>query len=351
MNSAAISPPSARAKSPRGLSNLLLVVAGLVFAMVVIGGITRLTESGLSITEWKPITGAVPPFSHADWVRAFDLYRQTPQYREVAGPAGMTLSGFKFIFFWEWVHRLLGRILGLVFFVGAGWYALRGAIPRGYGWRLIALFVLGGLQGAVGWFMVMSGLEGRTEVSPYRLSAHLLFALFLFAVLIWTALDLRRVAAEPEARPARLTAWGALALGTLFIQLMLGAWVAGFRAGYVSNSWPDMNGHFVPEGIDWSHGPGFAITHDLFLLHFMHRWWAWVVVAVLVLFARQVKRVEGARAASMAIHSAFGTQIILGILTVLSGIAIWLAVLHQATGALVVAATVWGAHELGSARQ
>jgi cytochrome c oxidase assembly protein subunit 15 len=127
--------------------------------------------------------------------------------------------------------------------------------------------------------------------------------------------------------------------------------VAGFRAGYVSNTWPDMNGSFIPAGIDWSHGVGFAMTHDLFLLHFMHRWWAWVVVVVLVLFARQVKRVEGARAASIAIHSAFGTQVILGILTVLSGIAIWLAVLHQATGALLVAATVWGAHELGRARR
>jgi cytochrome c oxidase assembly protein subunit 15 len=315
--------------------------------MVVVGGITRLTESGLSITEWKPISGAIPPLTHADWVRAFDLYRQTPQYREVAGPAAMTLSGFKFIFFWEWVHRLLGRILGLVFFVGVGWYAVRRAIPSGYGWRLVALFVLGGLQGAVGWFMVMSGLEGRTEVSPYRLSAHLLFALFLFSALIWTALDLRNA----EAKPARMTPQGALTLATLFIQLMLGAWVAGFRAGYVSNTWPDMNGHFVPEGIDWSHGVPFAMTHDLFLLHFMHRWWAWVVVAVLVLFARRVKRVEGARAASIAIHSAFGTQIVLGILTVLSGIAIWLAVLHQATGALVVAATVWGAHELGSAKR
>jgi cytochrome c oxidase assembly protein subunit 15 len=209
------------------------------------------------------------------------------------------------------------------------------------------LFILGGLQGAVGWFMVMSGLEGRTEVSPYRLSAHLLFALFLFAALIWTALDLRRL----DLRPARLTGWGALALGTLFIQLMLGAWVAGFRAGYVSNSWPDMNGRFVPEGIDWSNGAGFALTHDQYLLHFMHRWWAWVVVAVLVLFARRVKRVESGRAASIAIHSAFGTQIILGILTVLSGIAIWLAVLHQATGALLVAATVWGAHELGRQRR
>jgi heme a synthase len=328
---------------PRGLSNLLLFVAALVFAMVVVGGITRLTESGLSITQWQPISGAIPPLTHADWQQAFDLYRQTPQYREVAGPAGMTLSGFKVIFFWEWVHRLLGRIVGLVFFVGVAWFAIKRAIPKGYGWRLAALFVLGGLQGAVGWFMVMSGLEGRTEVSPYRLSAHLLFALFLFAVLIWTALDLRR----EDASRARLTGWGSLALGILFVQLMLGAWVAGFRAGYVSNSWPDMNGRFVPDGIDWSKGMLFAATHDPFLLHFLHRWWAWVVVVVLVVFARKLRKIEGARPASIAIHSAFGTQIILGILTVLSGIAVWLAVLHQATGALLVAATVWGAHELG----
>jgi heme a synthase len=325
------------------LSNLLFLVAAIVFAMVVIGGITRLTESGLSITEWNVVTGAIPPLSHADWVHKFALYKQTPQYLEIAGPAGMTLAGFKFIFFWEWMHRLLGRVIGLVFFVGVGWFAVKREIPRGYGWRLVALFVFGGLQGAVGWFMVMSGLEGRTEVSPYRLSAHLLFALFLMSALIWTALDLR----VRDARPARLTGWGAAALVILFIQLMLGAWVAGFRAGYVSNSWPLMNGHFVPEGIDWSRGDGFAMTHDLYLLHFMHRWWAWVVVAVLVLFARRVKKVEGARAASIAIHSAFGTQVILGILTVLSGIAIWLAVLHQATGTLLLAATVWGAHELG----
>jgi heme a synthase len=332
---------------PRAISNLLFLVAALVFAMVVVGGITRLTESGLSITEWNPVSGAIPPLTHADWVRAFGLYQATPQYREVAGPAGMDLAGFKFIFLWEWVHRLLGRIVGLVFFVPLVWFAARREIPAHYGWRLAALFVLGGLQGAVGWFMVMSGLEGRTEVSPYRLSAHLLLALFLMSALLWTALDLRRLAAKPDARPARITGWSAFALAILFIQLLLGAWVAGFRAGYVSNSWPLMNGHFVPEGIDWSRGAGFALTHDLYLLHFMHRWWAWVVVAVLVLFARRVKKVEGARAASIAIHSAFGTQVILGILTVLSGIAIWLAVLHQATGTLLLAATVWGAHELG----
>jgi len=170
--------------------------------------------------------------------------------------------------------------------------------------------------------------------------------LFLFAALIWTALDLR----NRDAQPARLSGWDALALAVLALQLLLGAWVAGFRAGYVSNSWPDMNGHFIPQGIDLSRGIGFAMTHDPYLLHFMHRWWAWVVVAVLILFARKVRRIEGARAASIAIHSAFGTQILLGILTVLSGIAIWLAVLHQATGALLLAATVWGAHVLGSDR-
>jgi heme a synthase len=334
---------SSHLPQPRAISNLLFLVAALVFAMVVVGGITRLTESGLSITEWKPLSGAVPPLTQADWERAFDLYKATPQYREVAGPAGMTLAGFKFIFFWEWVHRFLGRIIGIVFAVPLLWFAAKRAIPKGYGWRLAALFVLGGLQGAIGWFMVMSGLEGRTEVSPYRLSAHLLMALFLMAALIWTALDLR----GRNARPARLTGWGVFALAVLTVQLMLGAWVAGFRAGYVSNTWPGMNGRFVPDGIDWSRGVPFALTHDPFLLHFMHRWWAWVVVAVLVLFARQVRKLEGARAASIAIHSAFGTQILLGILTVLSGIALGLAVLHQATGALLLAAAVWGAHELG----
>src|SRR5690348_2828190 len=210
-------PPAADAVArsrPRALSNLLLFVALMVFAMVVIGGITRLTESGLSITQWDVVSGVVPPLSHADWAQEFALYKQTPQYQQVAGPAGMTLAGFKFIFFWEWVHRFLGRVIGLVFFVGVGWFAVRREIPKGYGWRLASLFVLGGLQGAVGWFMVVSGLEGGTEVSPYRLSAHLLFALFLMSALIWTALDLR----DKASRPARFTGWGAIALATLFVQ-------------------------------------------------------------------------------------------------------------------------------------
>jgi len=342
-------PQASSSPKPYALANLLLFTAGLVLAMVVIGGITRLTESGLSITEWKPIIGAIPPLSHQDWVHAFDLYKQTPQYREVAGPAGMDLAGFKFIFLWEWVHRFLGRVIGIIFFGGIAWFAWKRAIPKGFTWRLIALFVLGGLQGAVGWLMVMSGLEGRTEVSPYRLSAHLLFALFLMGALIWTALDLRSIGRNREARPAKLTGVSIATLAVLFVQLLLGAWVAGFRAGYVSNSWPLMNDRFFPEGVDWSNGAGFAFTHDPFLLHFLHRWWAWVVVAALVVFARKVRR-AGARPASIAIHSAFGTQIILGIATVTTGIALPVAVLHQAVGALVLASTVWGAHVVGQKR-
>jgi cytochrome c oxidase assembly protein subunit 15 len=335
---------------PFALANLLFVVAAMVFAMVVVGGITRLTESGLSITRWDVISGALPPLTHQDWVHNFELYKQTPQYREVAGPAGMNLAGFKFIFFWEWAHRLLGRLIGLLFFVGVLWFALKRAIPGGFGWRLVALFVLGGLQGAVGWFMVVSGLEGRTEVSPYRLSAHLLFALFLMSSLIWTALDLRAIGRSDGQRPARLTSGSLATLAAVFVQLMLGAWVAGFRAGYVSNTWPLMNDRLFPDGVDWSKGVAFAFTHDPFLLNFLHRWFAWVVVVALVIFARVVRR-AGSRPASIAIHSAFGTQIILGIATLTTGVALPVAVLHQAVGALVVASTVWGAHVVGEARR
>lgn len=343
-------PESAYTARPRAIANLLLVVAAMVFAMVVVGGITRLTESGLSITEWKPISGAIPPLTQSDWEHAFAAYRQTTQYREVTGPAGMTLAGFKFIFFWEWVHRLLGRLIGLVFALPLLWFAWKRQIPKGYGVRLSALFVLGGLQGAIGWFMVVSGLEGRTEVSPYRLSAHLLMALFLMGALIWTALDLKSLARDRAARPARLTGIGTASLAILTVQLLLGAWVAGFRAGQVSNSWPLMNDRVVPDGIDWSGGLLHAMTHDPFLIHWEHRWWAWVAVAALVVMARNVRRVEGGRPASIAIHSAFGTQVLLGIATVISGVVIWLAALHQATGALLLAATIWGAHLLGSNR-
>ena len=342
-------PPATAApvKRPLAIANWLLAVASLVFLMVVVGGITRLTESGLSITEWKPVTGAIPPLTHADWQHAFSLYQQTPEYREINAPAGMTLSQFKFIFFWEWLHRLIGRLIGVAFAMPLLWFAVKRAIPEGYGWKLVGLFVLGGMQGVLGWYMVMSGLVDRTDVSHFRLSAHLLLAFAIMGALIWTALDLRELARTGDNRPSRITGAAVATLAVLFIQLLFGAWVAGLNAGQVANDWPTMQGRLVPEGIDWSNGALFALTHDPFLIHFIHRWWAWVVVAALVIFARKVKGRERGRPASIAIHSTFGTQILLGILTVLTGVAIWHAALHQAVGALVVAATVWGAHVIG----
>ena len=218
-------------KRPLAIANWLLAVAALVFLMVVVGGITRLTESGLSITEWKPVTGAIPPLTHADWSHAFDLYKQTPEYREINGPAGMTLAQFKFIFFWEWLHRLIGRLIGVAFAVPLLWFAAKRAIPQGYGWKLVGLLVLGGLQGLLGWYMVMSGLVDRTDVSHFRLSAHLLLAFAIMGALIWVALDLRQLARTGEDRPARLNGAAVATIAVLFVQLLLGAWVAGLNAG------------------------------------------------------------------------------------------------------------------------
>lgn len=324
------------------LANWLFAVAALVFAIVVVGGITRLTESGLSITEWKPLMGAIPPLNEAQWVAEFEKYKAIPEYVQINGPAGMTLADFKFIYFWEWIHRLLGRVIGLALAIPFFWHVLRRALPPGYTLRILALVMLVGMQGAIGWWMVASGLETRTDVSHFRLAAHLLTALTIFGGLIWTALDLKTA----SQRPARLTGLSVLVLAILFIQLLLGAWVAGLNAGYVSDTWPLMGDGLLPPGIDWSNGIWFALTHDPILIHFLHRWWAWVAVAALVMMASKLKQNQ-VRNVSIAIHSAFGVQILLGISTVMTGMNIVLAVLHQAVGALVVAITMWGAHRLG----
>jgi cytochrome c oxidase assembly protein subunit 15 len=331
---------------PLALARWLLAVAVLVVLMVVVGGITRLTESGLSITEWKPVTGAIPPLTEDQWQAEFEAYRQIGEYQQITGPAGMTLADYKFIYFWEWLHRLLGRLIGLAFALPLAWFWIRGAIPKGYKLPLVGLLVLGGLQGVFGWFMVRSGLSGEvTDVSHFWLSIHLLTALLTLALLVWVALDLIGLSRDPAARCARLTGVAALTSVVLFIQLLLGAWVAGLDAGHASDTWPLMQGRLVPE-YDQSRGFWWAATHDPFLIHFLHRWWAWVAVAALIVLARQARK-AGGRRASVAVHSAFGTQILLGIATVLTGMALWVAVLHQLVGALLVAATTYAAHAAG----
>lgn len=330
---------------PRLLIRWLVLVGFLVTLMVAVGGITRLTESGLSITEWKPVTGAIPPLSHAQWQAEFEAYKKIPEYIRINGPAGMTLADYKFIYFWEWFHRLLGRVIGLAFALPLAWFWMKGQIPKGYKPRLLALLALGALQGVFGWLMVRSGLSVRTDVSHFWLSIHLLTALFTLAGLVWTALDLRAFHYNPASRPARLTPAGLLIGLVLFVQLLLGAWVAGLNAGLASDTWPLMQGRLVPE-TDWSRGFWWNASHDPFTIHFLHRWWAWAAVAGLIILARKVKA-QGGALTSIAIHAAFGTQILLGIATVLSGVSLWLAVLHQLVGALLVCATAWGVHVIG----
>lgn len=329
---------------PIALANWLFFVAAMVIVMVAVGGITRLTESGLSITEWKPITGAIPPLSEAAWQAEFDLYKATGEYKNVTGPAGMDLAAFKFIYFWEWFHRLWGRLIGLAFALPLAWFWVRKAIPQGYKLRLVALLALGGLQGVFGWFMVKSGLnETMTDVSHFMLSLHFLTAMLTLGALVWVALDLRQFA-RGNKRMARWTTTAGWVGAVLFIQLLLAAWVAGLNAGLASDTWPLMQGRFIPE-YDSSRGLLYAMTHDPYLIHWMHRWWAWVAVAALIVLARRVRPIE--RKASVAIHSAFGTQILLGIATVMTGVSLWIAVSHQVVGALLVAAFVWAAHLLG----
>jgi heme a synthase len=330
--------------TPRALAHWLFAVAAIVFVMVVVGGITRLTESGLSITEWKPVTGTIPPLTAADWEAAFAAYKKVPQYAAIH--SDMTMAQFQFIFFWEWVHRLLGRVIGLAFALPLAWFWLRGAIPSGYKTRLVALLALGGLQGAIGWWMVQSGLWQGVAVSHYRLATHLCLAFFIIAGLVWTALDLAQLARDRAAKPARLTPLAAGVGVILFTQLVFGAWVAGLDAGKVSQNWPMMGETFGPVGVDWSQGLFHAVTADPLLLHFIHRWGAWVAAAALIILAIRVRK-SGVRAASIAMHSALGTQVILGIATVMTGVHIVLAVSHQGVGALLVASTAWGAHAIG----
>jgi cytochrome c oxidase assembly protein subunit 15 len=340
----ASAPPLQRSR-PRAISNWLLLVALLVFAMVVVGGITRLTESGLSITRWEPVSGAVPPLGEAAWQAEFDAYRRTPQYRQVN--SGMSLGEYKNIYFWEYVHRLLGRLIGLAFALPLAWFAWKRAIPRGYGWKLGGLLALGALQGAIGWWMVASGLVERPEVSHIRLAIHLLAALAIFAAAIWTALDLRSLARDPAAAPARMPTLAVWTLSLLGLQLLFGAYVAGLEAGYAFDTWPTMGGEWFPSGAPMLEPWLRNLVDNPVVVQFVHRWLAWGVAAAAWLLALAAWRRHMRREAA-AVAAAVAIQILLGILTLLSGVRIEIAAAHQAMAALLLAATIACAHRLGA---
>lgn len=329
--------PARSDSRPRALAGWLLFVAALVLAIVVVGGITRLTESGLSITEWKPIRGIVPPLDDAQWQEEFAGYRAIPQYD--AFNRGMTLAGFKYIYFWEYIHRLLARAIGTVLALVLGVFWWRRWVPEGYGARIVLILALGGLQGLIGWWMVASGLQYRTEVSHLRLATHLLAAMLIYAALIWTALDLL-------GRRARLRLFPLLAIGALAMQLALGAFTAGLRAGYAYASWPRMGEDWFPAG-GWQPAGALAnLIGNPIVVQFEHRWWAWIVVAAALALSYAARR-RGAAGPAHAILALVALQIALGIATLLSGVAMPIAVAHQFVAALLLGAFVWAAHALG----
>lgn len=333
---------------PLALARWLWVVAGLIVAMVIVGGITRLTESGLSITEWRPVSGALPPLNEAEWQHQFALYQQTTQYQTVN--RGMALADFKFIFFWEWLHRLLGRVIGMAFALPLAWFAVRRAIPNGFGWRLTALLLLGGLQGAVGYWMVQSGLVGRTEVSHYRLAIHLCLALFILGGIIWTAADLVAVSRDPAARPRRLSLPVALVLLILSVQLVWGAFTAGLRAGYAFPTWPLMGDALFPSGVPMLAPWTANLVDNPIVVQFVHRWWAFVTAAALLWLAMRSIAAQ-AQAPGIALNALLAMQIMLGIATLMTGVELWIAVAHQGVAALIVIAATVSAHAVAGGPQ
>jgi cytochrome c oxidase assembly protein subunit 15 len=332
--------PTSGIRSRRAVGFWLLAVALVILGMVTIGGLTRLTGSGLSITQWDPIMGAIPPLNSAQWMDAFAKYRRIPQY--IVENRGMTLQGFKGIFWWEWTHRLLGRLLGVLFLVPFLWFAGVGAIKRSDWPRMLLLFLLGGLQGFIGWWMVASGLEVRTSVSQYRLAIHLGTALLLLVAILWIALEyLRGESGKGDARR------GFAFAGLVYAQMLLGALVAGLHAGLIYNTWPDMNGRVLPEDPFFSHPWWINFFENPGLAQFDHRIGAYVVAAFATfIYVRGVKLSGYAKASAKTVAIITTIQIALGITTLLLQAPEWLAAAHQVTAACLLCAGVWHAFEL-----
>jgi cytochrome c oxidase assembly protein subunit 15 len=344
----------------RSVSLWLITVIGLVFCMIVVGGATRLTGSGLSITEWQPIMGAIPPLNSADWQVAFDKYRQIPQYQLIN--KGMSLSEFKLIFFWEWFHRLLGRLIGVAFALPLAWFWWKGRLRPGLGKPLLGILALGAVQGGVGWYMVASGLVDRVSVSQYRLAMHLTLAFLILGALVWMLLEVNRLSRLPAgsisltqsskgagAAPSRgkveLVAWLLLAL--LVLQLIAGALVAGMKAGLAYNTWPLMDGALIPSGLmimqPWWLNP----FENALTVQFNHRLLAYLILGVAGWHAWRLSAAgRPAAVSAQMLLAAIVLQAVLGIVTLLAHVPLSLGLIHQGGAAIVFAIAVWHAHAI-----
>ncbi len=328
----------------RAIAVWLLVCCAMIFAMAVIGAITRLTESGLAIMEWAPVTGALPPLSTAEWERVFAIYRQIPEYTELN--RDMTLTEFKTIFWWEYVHRLWGRAIGVVFLAPFLWFLLRGRIRRALAPHLVVMFLLGGLQGALGWYMVASGFAERTDVSQYRLVAHLGAAVAIYLYILWVALRLLlpklEASPDPRARSLRrlLVALAALALATL----ASGGFVAGTNAGLVYNTFPLMDGELVPSGYSLMAPWVLNLFENEIAVQFNHRLLAVATLGlafVLWLWSRRLDLSARARQACDLVLAMSALQFGLGVATLMLVVPVRLAALHQAGALGLVTLALW----------
>ena len=325
----------------------LLACCAMVFAMVVVGGVTRLTHSGLSIVEWQPIVGALPPLSEAQWQETFGKYQLTPEYQKVN--KGMSLDEFKSIFWWEYFHRLLGRTIGVVFLLPLLWFWWRGRVDRPLALKLAGVFVLGGLQGAMGWYMVKSGLVDDPRVSQYRLTAHLGIALAIYAIMLWTALGLLYARAAADAAQARLRKLSWMVTALVAYMVLTGGFVAGTHAGLAYNSFPLMNGHWVPPEIFMLQPWYLNFFNNMATVQFDHRLGAWLLAFVVPWFWLQARHASLPPRARLALHLLAGMlalQITLGISTLLLVVPVPLAALHQAGAVLLLTAALLTNHAL-----
>lgn len=326
----------------------LIACCALVFAMVVVGGVTRLTHSGLSIVEWQPLVGTLPPLSEEQWTEVFDQYKKTPEYVKVN--KGMSLAEFKGIFWWEYFHRLLGRLIGLAFFVPLAVFWARGQIDRPLAWKLLGIFVLGGLQGGMGWYMVKSGLVDDPRVSHFRLTAHLAIAFVIYGAILWTALDLLTLEASGNRdtlKPLRRLAWAITAV--VVFMVLTGGLVAGIRAGFSYNTFPLMNGHVIPPEIMMLDPWTSNFFYNMATVQFDHRLGAWLLLVLVPWFWFRTRDADLSARATWSSHlllAMLALQIALGVATLLLAVPVSLAAAHQGVAVLLFTAALLANHSL-----
>ena len=327
----------------KGVAWWLFGVSAMVLGMIAVGGLTRLTESGLSMVDWRPLMGVVPPVGESAWNAVFEQYKAYPEYQKVN--AGMTLADFKFIFYFEYGHRILGRLIGMAFALPALYFGLRGAFSTAFRNRIIILFFLGGLQGLVGWWMVKSGLVDRPDVSHYRLTTHLGLAVFLYIALLWTAFRHATGATSYDWTSAK---WVGGLLALVYCTLLSGGLVAGLNAGAQYNTFPLMGGKWIPDGL-FIRTPWLSnLTENLVTVQFNHRYLAITTATLILVFVAKnwslVTRRQ--RMALLAMTAAVVLQVSLGISTLLTSVWVPLASMHQMGAVLLISSLVWAMHEL-----